>query len=59
MNRLTRQEQLLLCIVMATLLTGWAVSAHRAGDPSETNISDWVKYIRDGISGGVYDGSER
>jgi hypothetical protein len=29
MNRLTKQEQFVLCIVMVLLLTGWAVKAYR------------------------------
>lgn len=29
MNRLTKQEQLVLCIVLGLLLTGWAVKAYR------------------------------
>ena len=28
-NRLTRQEQLVLCIILGLLLTGWAVKAYR------------------------------
>jgi hypothetical protein len=32
-NRLTRQEQLVLCIIMGLLLTGWAVKAYRAAHP--------------------------
>ncbi|HWX21970.1 MAG TPA: hypothetical protein VN578_18880 [Candidatus Binatia bacterium] len=33
MNRLTRQEQFVLCIILTLLLTGWAVKAYRAGHP--------------------------
>ena len=33
MNRLTKQEQLVLCIVIGLLLTGWAVKAYRAAHP--------------------------
>ncbi|HEV2436074.1 MAG TPA: hypothetical protein VG077_08740 [Verrucomicrobiae bacterium] len=29
MNRLTKQEQLVLCIVLGLLLTGWAVKTYR------------------------------
>jgi hypothetical protein len=29
-NRLTRQEQVFLCIVLGLLLSGWAVKAYRA-----------------------------
>jgi hypothetical protein len=34
MNRLTRQEQMMLCIVLGLLLTGWAVKAYRTAHPS-------------------------
>jgi len=30
MNRLTKQEQMVLCIVLGLLLTGWAVKTYRA-----------------------------
>ncbi len=33
-NRLTKQEQLVLCIVIGLLLTGWAVKAYRTAHPS-------------------------
>jgi hypothetical protein len=33
MNRLTKQEQLVLCIVFGLLLTGWAVKAYRTAHP--------------------------
>ena len=33
MNRLTKQEQLVLCIVLGLLLTGWAVKTYRAAHP--------------------------
>lgn len=42
MNRLTRQEQLLLCIVVALLLTAWALSAYRAAHPPKTAIAGSV-----------------
>ena len=29
-NRLTRQEQLVLCVVLTLLLIGWAVKAYRS-----------------------------
>lgn len=29
MNFLTKQEQLVLCVVLGLLLTGWAVKAYR------------------------------
>lgn len=33
MNALTRQEQLVLCLVLGLLLTGWAVKTYRATHP--------------------------
>jgi hypothetical protein len=38
MNHLTRQEQLVLCIVAGLLLTGWAVKWYRAAHPAQTVI---------------------
>jgi len=35
-NRLTRQEQLVLCIVLAMLLTGWAVKTYRTAHPPKS-----------------------
>jgi len=35
-NRLTKQEQLVLCIVLGLLLTGWAVKTYRAAHPATT-----------------------
>jgi hypothetical protein len=32
-NRLTKQEQLVLCVVIGLLLMGWAVKAYRAAHP--------------------------
>jgi hypothetical protein len=32
-NRLTKQEQLVLCIVVGLLLMGWAVKTYRAAHP--------------------------
>lgn len=32
-NRLTRQEQLVLCLVVGLLLLGWAVKAYRQAHP--------------------------
>ena len=37
MNYLTKQEQLVLSIVLGLLLTGWAVKAYRAAHPPATN----------------------
>jgi hypothetical protein len=33
MNRLTRQEQIVLCIVVGLLLAGWAVKWYRTAHP--------------------------
>ncbi|MFZ1073803.1 MAG: hypothetical protein WAO21_10260 [Verrucomicrobiia bacterium] len=33
---LTKQEQLVLCIVLGLLLTGWAVKTYRAAHPPAT-----------------------
>jgi hypothetical protein len=38
-NRLTKQEQLVLCIVLGLLLTGWAVKAWRTAHPPASAIS--------------------
>jgi hypothetical protein len=32
-NRLTKQEQMVLCIIIGLLLTGWVVKAYRASHP--------------------------
>ena len=32
-NRLTKQEQLVLCVVLGLLLTGWMVKAYRTAHP--------------------------
>ena len=32
-SRLTKQEQLVLCLVIGLLLTGWMVKAYRAAHP--------------------------
>jgi len=37
-NRLTKKEQLVLCIVLGLLLTGWAVKAYRAAHPPRQAI---------------------
>jgi len=36
-NRLTKQEQLVLCVVLGLLLTGWAVKTYRAAHPAGMN----------------------
>ncbi|MGC9942458.1 MAG: hypothetical protein ABSE48_11520 [Verrucomicrobiota bacterium] len=38
MNYLTKQEQLVLCIVLGLLLTGWAVKAYRAAHPQMATV---------------------
>jgi hypothetical protein len=40
MSRLTRQEQLVLCIVLGLLLTGWAVKAYRTAHPPAATIQN-------------------
>jgi hypothetical protein len=35
MNRLTKQEQLVLCLILGLLLIGWAVKTYRAAHPPE------------------------
>ena len=32
-NRMTKQEQMVLCIIIGLLLTGWAVKTYRAAHP--------------------------
>ena len=34
MNRLTKQEQLVLCVILGLLLTGWAVKTYRIAHPA-------------------------
>jgi len=34
-NGLTRREQVVLCIIVGLLLTGWAVKAYRAAHPPQ------------------------
>ena len=33
MHRLTKQEQMVLCIILGLLLTGWAVKTYRVAHP--------------------------
>jgi hypothetical protein len=33
-SRLTKQEQMVLCIVLGLLLTGWAVKTYRTAHPA-------------------------
>jgi hypothetical protein len=37
-NRLTKQEQLVLCVVLGLLLTGWAIKSYRAAHPPAQRI---------------------
>jgi hypothetical protein len=38
MNQLSKPEQLMLCIVLGLLLSGWAVKAYRAAHAA-TNVT--------------------
>jgi hypothetical protein len=42
-NYLTKQEQLVLCIVLGLLLTGWAVKTYRTAHPPVTAPVEQVK----------------
>jgi hypothetical protein len=44
MNRLTRQERLVLCVLMTLLLAGWAIKAYRMAHPTAAVIADSVKH---------------
>jgi hypothetical protein len=37
-NALTKQEQLVLCVVLGLLLMGWAVKAYRAAHPPVASV---------------------
>jgi len=37
-NRLTKQEQLVLCVILGLLLTGWAVKTYRTAHPTTAVI---------------------
>jgi hypothetical protein len=39
-NRLTKQEQLFLIIVLGLLLTGWAVKTYRTAHPPTATIQE-------------------
>ena len=43
MNRLTKQEQLVLCIVLGLLLIGWAVKTYRTAHPP-ASVADTLKH---------------
>lgn len=36
---LTKQEQIVLCLVMILLLTGWAVKAYRTAHPGVVSVA--------------------
>ncbi|HZM03804.1 MAG TPA: hypothetical protein VFC44_12400 [Candidatus Saccharimonadales bacterium] len=36
MKYLTKQEQMVLCLVLALVLTGWAVKTYRTAHPATT-----------------------
>ncbi len=37
-NRLTRQEQLVICIILGLLLTGWGVKMYRTAHPPDQAV---------------------
>jgi hypothetical protein len=39
-NRLTKQEQLFLIVVVGLLLTGWAVKYYRAAHPPTATVQE-------------------
>jgi hypothetical protein len=39
-NRLTKQEQLFLIIVLGLLLTGWAVKTYRTAHPTPAAVQE-------------------
>jgi hypothetical protein len=39
-NRLTKQEQMFLIIVLGLLLTGWAVKAYRTAHPPPATVQE-------------------
>ena len=39
MNRLTKQEQTVLIVVILLLVTGWAVKAYRTANPPAASTS--------------------
>lgn len=40
MVHLTRQEQLVLCIVIGLLLVGWAVKTYRTANPPAQTVEE-------------------
>ncbi|HZR21856.1 MAG TPA: hypothetical protein VFE51_31530 [Verrucomicrobiae bacterium] len=43
MNRLTKREQLVLCLVIGLLLVGWSVKAYRTAHP-RIYVSEPVRF---------------
>ncbi len=39
MNALTKQEQLVLCLVLGLLLMGWAVKTYRTAHPAARPVA--------------------
>lgn len=39
MNVLTKQEQMVLCLVLGLLLVGWAVKTYRAAQPAPAPVT--------------------
>ncbi len=37
-NHLTKQEQLVICVILGLLLTGWAVKTYRVSHPVTTTV---------------------
>jgi hypothetical protein len=37
-NGLTKQEQLVLCVIVGLLLTGWCVKAYRTAQPAASVV---------------------
>ncbi len=37
-DRLTKQEQLVICVILGLLLVGWAVKTYRAAHPPEQTV---------------------
>jgi hypothetical protein len=38
LNRLTKHEQLVLCVILGLLLTGWAVRTYRTAHPRRQTL---------------------
>jgi hypothetical protein len=44
LKHLTKQEQMVVCVVIGLLLTGWAVKAYRAAHPPIAAIAEAPKH---------------